>query len=119
MLKMNKATTFSVLTRFTLFPVAGYLCFGSPDVYALLFAVFFYPLAQAHLGVNDIVDVVNDQAKGMKTIPTLYGMKGTAYWILFFSALHFVAAVTFLTVLGTAAIAGFTISFVLLRDWKL
>jgi 4-hydroxybenzoate polyprenyltransferase len=99
---------------FTLFPVAGYLCFGSPDINVLLFALFFYPLAQAHLGVNDISDVANDRVKDMKTIPVLYGMKATAYWILFFSAIHFTTAIIFLSVLETLAIAGFAVAFLLI-----
>jgi 4-hydroxybenzoate polyprenyltransferase len=99
---------------FTLFPVAGYLCLGGPGIDVLLFAFFFYPLAQAHLGVNDISDVANDQVKEMKTIPVLYGMKATAYWILLFSAIHFGAALIFLSVLGTLAIAGFSAAFLLI-----
>ncbi len=99
---------------FTLFPVAGYLCIGSPDINVLLFALFFYPLAQAHLGLNDLIDVTNDEAKQMKTIPVLYGMKKTTYWILAFTAIHIVTALIFLTVLGTVAIAGFAVGFVLL-----
>jgi 4-hydroxybenzoate polyprenyltransferase len=99
---------------FTLFPVAGYLCLGSPSINVLLFAFFFYPLALAHLGVNDISDVANDRVKEMNTIPVLYGMKGTAYWILLFSLIHFAAAVIFLNVLGTLAIAGFAIGFLLI-----
>jgi 4-hydroxybenzoate polyprenyltransferase len=99
---------------FTLFPLAGYLSLGSPDINVLLFAVFFYPLALAHLGVNDISDVANDQAKEMNTIPVLYGMKGTTNWILFFSAFHFATAILFLNVLGTLAIAGFTVALLLI-----
>jgi 4-hydroxybenzoate polyprenyltransferase len=99
---------------FTLFPLAGYLCLGNPSINVLLFAFFFYPLALAHLGVNDISDVANDQAKEMKTIPLLYGMKGTAYWILLFSVIHFAATVIFLNVLGTLAIAGFAVGFLLI-----
>jgi 4-hydroxybenzoate polyprenyltransferase len=99
---------------FTLFPVAGYLAVGSPDINALLFALFFYPLAMAHLGVNDIIDVANDQARGLKTIPTLYGMAGTSYWILAFSAIHFVTASVFLTVLGLVALPGFAVSLSLI-----
>ncbi|MCW4030928.1 MAG: UbiA family prenyltransferase [Candidatus Bathyarchaeota archaeon] len=99
---------------FTLFPIAGYLCLGNPNVNILLFALFFYPLALAHLGVNDISDVANDQVKKMKTIPLLYGLKGTAYWILFFSAIHFVTTIIFLNVVGTLAIIGFAVSFLLL-----
>ena len=37
-------------TDFALFPVAGYLCIGNPDATALLYFLFFYPFAQAHLG---------------------------------------------------------------------
>jgi 4-hydroxybenzoate polyprenyltransferase len=99
---------------FTLFPLAGYLCLGSPGINVLLFAFFFYPLALAHLGVNDISDVANDRVKEMNTIPVMYGMKGTTYWILLFSILHFGAAVIFLNVLGTLAIAGFTVGFLLI-----
>ena len=99
---------------FTLFPVAGYLCLGNLDINVLFFALFFYPLAMAHLGVNDIIDIENDRAKGVNTIPTMYGMKGTAYWILLFSIFHFAAAAVFLTVLGTLAIGGFLVSILLI-----
>jgi 4-hydroxybenzoate polyprenyltransferase len=99
---------------FTLFPLAGYLCLGAPSLNVLLFGFFFYPLAQAHLGVNDLSDVANDQVKDMKTIPLLYGLKGTVYWILLFSILHLVAAIFFLSVLGTIAIAGFALGFTLI-----
>jgi len=99
---------------FTLFPLAGYLCLGTPNVNVLLFGFFFYPLALAHLGVNDISDVANDEVKEMKTIPLLYGLKGTAYWILFFSIIHLVATIFFLNVLGTVAIIGFAVGFSLL-----
>ena len=99
---------------FTLFPLAGYLCLGTPSVNVLLFGFFFYPLALAHLGVDDISDVANDQVKEMKTIPLLYGLKGTVYWILFFSILHLVATIFFLNVLGTVAIIGFAVGFTLI-----
>lgn len=99
---------------FALFIVAGYLCIGRPDLNALLLFLFFYPLALAHLGVNDLVDVVNDRAKGMYTIPTLYGMNRTAYWVFAFSILHFAVAIIFLTALNTLAIAGFAASFLLI-----
>jgi len=115
--KRNESLPVAQLTGridFTLFPVAGYLCLGTPDINALLFAFFFYPLAMAHLGVNDIADVTNDRARGLNTIPTMYGMKGTTYWILFFTIIHFVAAAIFLQVLGTVALAGFAVGFVLL-----
>lgn len=100
---------------FALFLVGGYFCVGQPDLNALLLFLFFYPLALAHLGVNDLIDVSNDVAKGMNTIPTLYGVNFTASWILLFSILHFVMTIVFLTKLGTfLPIAGFAVSLVIL-----
>jgi len=101
-------------TDFSLFPVAGYLCNGNPDVTAILYFLFFFPFAMAHLGVNDIIDVANDRAKGLKTIPALYGMKRTAYWIFFFTVMHLVSAAFFLRALGAIALAGFSVGFLLL-----
>jgi 4-hydroxybenzoate polyprenyltransferase len=101
-------------TDFVLFPVAGYLCYGHPDKYALLFFIFFYPLALAHLGVNDIADTVNDRVKGLKTVPILYGMKGTAYWILGFTILHLLIAPFFLREVGNIALTSLGITAVLL-----
>jgi 4-hydroxybenzoate polyprenyltransferase len=100
---------------FALFLVAGYLIVGQPDLNALLLFLFFYPLALAHLGVNDLIDVKNDIAKELNTIPTLYSVNFTAYWILAFSIWHFVMTLVFLTRLGTIlAIAGFAVSLALL-----
>lgn len=101
-------------TDFSLFPVAGYLSNGNPDMIALLYFMFFYPFAEVHLGVNDMIDVVNDQARGLKTIPILYGMKGTSYWVLLFTAIHYVTGIFFLTALGTVTLAGFAVGFLLL-----
>jgi 4-hydroxybenzoate polyprenyltransferase len=115
--KRNQSFPFAQLIGridFTLFALAGYLCVAGFDVNVLLFGLFFYPLALTHLGINDLADVKNDVAKDLKTIPVLYGLKGTAYWILLFTLLHFAAAAVFLTVLGTVSIIGFSIGFVLL-----
>jgi 4-hydroxybenzoate polyprenyltransferase len=101
-------------TDFALFPVAGYLCAGNPDLIALLFFVFFYPFALAHLGANDLIDVANDQARGMKSIPVLFGTNGTAYWIAGFTAIHFVTALFFMTKLGWIARAGIFAGLILL-----
>jgi 4-hydroxybenzoate polyprenyltransferase len=90
-------------TDFTLFPVAGYLVNGHPDIVALLYFLFFYPFAQAHLGANDIIDVENDEARGLKTIPLLFGIKGAKSWIHVFSLLHLVGAYLFIGVQGTVA----------------
>jgi 4-hydroxybenzoate polyprenyltransferase len=100
---------------FALFLVAGYLVVGQPDLVAFVLFLFFYPLALAHLGVNDLIDVSNDIAKGLNTIPTLYSIKFTAYWILMFSIAHFVMAFLLLIMLGTLLpIAGFAVSLTLL-----
>lgn len=99
---------------FALFPVAGYLCAGSPDRTVLLFFIFFYPFALAHLGVNDLIDVANDRARGMKSIPVIFSIDGTAYWIAGSTAVHVVTALLFMTVLGWVAIAGIAAGLVLL-----
>lgn len=99
---------------FALFPVAGYLTAGLPDLTALLYFVFFYPFAIAHLGANDLIDVVNDRARGMHTITTLYGEKGTAYWIVGFSVVHILMALLFMTTLGWISRFGLLLGFVLL-----
>jgi 4-hydroxybenzoate polyprenyltransferase len=85
---------------FALFPVAGYLCIGSPDLPAFLYLLFFYPFALAHLGVNDLVDYQNDQARGMYSITVLYGLPGTVRWISGFCAVHACTALLFMVVLG-------------------
>ena len=84
-------------TDFAIFPVAGYLVAGSPDITALLFFIFFYPFALAHLGANDLIDMVNDRARGMKSIPVLFSAAGTAYWTAGFTAVHIVTACLFMT----------------------
>ena len=99
---------------FTLFPVAGYLSVSFFDINALLFALFFYPLALVHLGINDIADVANDRVKEMKTIPILYGVKGAAYWVLIFTLIHFFTATIFLNILGPVSFIGFGFGFILL-----
>ncbi len=103
-------------TDFALFPVAGYLVYGSPDATALLFFLFFYPWTLAHLGANDIADIETARARGMATIPSpvLYGMKGAAAWVAGFSAVHAAMALVFGLVLGPVALAGFGVAIVLL-----
>jgi 4-hydroxybenzoate polyprenyltransferase len=111
-------------TDFALFPVAGYLCIGSPDIPALLYFLFFYPFALAHLGVNDLADYVNDQARGMYSVAVLYGRSGSAFWSAGFSAVHACTALLFMSVLGwiarTGLIAGLGLlliaNLVILRD---
>ena len=90
-------------TDFALFPVAGYLCLGNPDLNAALYFVFFYPFALAHLGVNDLIDVANDRVRGMSTIPILYDIPRTTYWIFGFTVIHAMMAFLFMTRLGFIA----------------
>ena len=90
-------------TDFALFPVAGYLCLGNPDVNAVLFFVFFYPFAMAHLGANDLIDVANDRVRGMSTIPILYDIPRTAIWIFGSTVIHAMMAFLFMTRLGLPA----------------
>ena len=101
-------------TDFSLFPIAGYLCYGHPDKIALLYFLFFYPLALAHLGINDMTDVRNDEAKDLKTIPVLYGMRKTALWVAFFVGLHYATSLLFLWELHSLLLAGFSVGFLLL-----
>lgn len=102
-------------TDLTFFPVAGYLCYGNLDLTLLFLVLFMYPWAIAHLGVNDIADVKNDQAKGLKTITVLYGLKGNVVWVNIFTGLHIIMAIIFLIFeLGTIALFGFIIAFLIL-----
>jgi len=101
-------------TDFTLFPAAGYLCYGQPDMTVLLYIAFFYPWTMAHLGLNDLIDLENDLARGMKSITVLYGSKKTMYWITGFTLLHFLSAAFFLKQLGVIARYGFLIAFMIL-----
>jgi 4-hydroxybenzoate polyprenyltransferase len=98
----------------SLFPVAGYLCHGHPDVTVVRYFIFFYPWIMAHLGVNDLVDVENDRVRGMNTVTVLYGRKGTARWVLFFTILHVLVAPLLLVELGQIALIGFLCGFLLL-----
>jgi 4-hydroxybenzoate polyprenyltransferase len=93
-------------TDFALFPVAGYLCLGSPDLNAFLYFVFFYPFAMAHLGANDLIDVANDRARGMSTITMVYDIPRTVYWIAGFTVIHAMMAFLFMTRLGWIARCG-------------
>jgi 4-hydroxybenzoate polyprenyltransferase len=101
-------------TDFALFPVAGYLCAGPPDMTALAFFIFFYPFAMAHLGINDLADVANDYARGMKTIPVLYGPSGVIFWIYGFTLFHILGAALFFPYLGTIARSGMIAGLLLL-----
>jgi len=97
-----------------LFPVAGYLALGFPDTTALLLFLVMYPWAEAHLGVNDLADLVNDRARGMKTIPVLFGIDGCIAWIGGFSLVHAGTAIALLLPLGSLTRAGFATGLLLL-----
>jgi 4-hydroxybenzoate polyprenyltransferase len=101
-------------TDFTLFPVAGYLCHGRPDNMVLLMLIFFYPWTLAHLGVNDVVDIKNDRARGMKAVTVLYGIEGAVKWIALFTIVHFLTTPLFLRELGSIALVGFAVAWAVL-----
>jgi len=101
-------------TDFALFPVAGYLMVGSPDLIALLYFLFFYPFAMAHLGANDLADFKNDLARKMQSVAVMYGLDGTVRWILVFTSLHVCTALLFAFFLGWQVLIGFAVGFVLL-----
>lgn len=64
--------------------------------------------------MNDLIDVANDKVRGMKTIPILYGLRGTCLWVLGFTVFHILGAVIFSTVLTVPAIIGLAIGLSLL-----
>lgn len=105
-------------TDLAFFPAAGYLCYGQPDMTALFYILFFYPWTMAHLAVNDLADFANDQARGMKSLAVLYGIKGTLYWITGFTLVHFLFGAFFIKeILNTGLhdfIYGFLLGFLLL-----
>ncbi|MFX1288448.1 MAG: UbiA family prenyltransferase, partial [Promethearchaeota archaeon] len=102
-------------TDLLLFPIAGYLLIGQFNITIVYYLLFMYPWALTHLGANDLVDIENDQAKELKTITGLYGVKGNKIWVHSFSAVHLIASVIFVVFdLGTIAIFGFAASWVLI-----
>jgi len=101
-------------TDFALFPVAGYICAGLPDITAALYFLFFYPFALAHLGANDLIDEANDRARGLRTVPTIYDAERTRIWIAGFTIIHAMMAFLFATRLGPVPVAGIASGLVLL-----
>lgn len=101
-------------TDLTLFPAAGYLCYGGFSFTIVLIMLFLYPWAQAHLGVNDLGDYDNDKAKNLKTITVLYGINGNVKWIAYFTLIHIGFATLLFFRLGITAAIGFILPFVLL-----
>jgi 4-hydroxybenzoate polyprenyltransferase len=56
----------------------------------------------------------NDRARGIKSIPVLYGVQGTLKWILGFTLIHYFTAFIFLKQLGNIALYGFLTGFLVL-----
>ena len=102
-------------TDLLLFPIAGYLLFGQFSITIVYYLLFMYPWALAHLGANDLVDIENDQAKELKTIAGLYGVKGNKLWVHVFSVIQLTTSAIFVFLdLGGVAIYGFAISWLLI-----
>ena len=57
---------------------------------------------------------LNDRARELKTIPTIYDTERTAYWIAGCTVIHVMMAFLFLTRLGLVARAGIVAGLVLL-----
>ena len=116
--KANQKFPFAQLigrTDLTIFPVAGYLCYGHFSITIAFIMLFLYPWAQAHLGINDLGDYENDKAKNLKTITILYGIKGNVKWIAYFTLIQIGFAILLLFFkLGFIALIGFIFSFILL-----
>lgn len=98
----------------TLFPVAGYLCWGHPDSTALALFLFYYPWIMAHLAVNDLADLENDRARGLNSVAVLCGARGTVLWIVAASALQVVVSPLLLVELGMVGRAGVALGFAVL-----
>lgn len=102
-------------TDLLLFPIAGYLLFGQFNITIVYYLLFMYPWALAHLGANDLVDIENDEAKGLKTIAGLYGVKGNKIWVHSFSAIQLITSAIFVLFdLTGVAIYGFAVSWALI-----
>ncbi|MFN2226087.1 MAG: UbiA family prenyltransferase, partial [Anaerolineae bacterium] len=95
----------------TLFPVAGYLCLGHPDSTALALFLFYYPWILAHLAVNDLADLENDRARGLKSVAVLLGTRGTALWIVAASAAQVLVSPLLLAHVGAVGQAGIVAGF--------
>lgn len=106
-------------TDFSLFAVAGYLCYGRPDWTCVLLFFYFYPYALAHLAANDLIDIKNDEARLMNSIPVLYGEAGAKKWVLGFTLMHLVTATMLVLGRGQVVTIGFLIGFalLLLSNW--
>jgi 4-hydroxybenzoate polyprenyltransferase len=68
----------------------------------------------AHLGVNDLVDIANDRVRELRTIPALYGINGTVYWIGGFTIIHVITAAVFFPYVGKLARIGIAVGLILL-----
>ncbi|MBN1786030.1 MAG: UbiA family prenyltransferase [Candidatus Methanofastidiosa archaeon] len=101
-------------TDFMMFAAAGYLCYGRPDTALFLYCLFFYTLAEIHLGINDLSDYNNDIERELKTVTTMYGTKGNLRWIIIFTALHVCLSVPFFVYMGGVSLAGFAFGIVML-----
>ncbi|NHJ49882.1 MAG: prenyltransferase [Asgard group archaeon] len=118
--KRNQKAPFAQLigrTDLTVFPIAGYLCFGQiTDFPIFIYLLLLYPWALAHLGANDIADYENDKAKDMKTITVLYGIKGNVVWIAVSTLVHLaiIPAAYFILNLGYVALGCFCLAAVIL-----
>ncbi|MHA1105362.1 MAG: UbiA family prenyltransferase [Promethearchaeota archaeon] len=102
-------------TDLVMFPIAGYLIVGQFDFTVVLYILFLYPWALAHLGANDIIDTINDNAKELNTVAGLYGIKGNKLWVMIFSVIHLITSAIFVLMdMRMIALIGFSIAWILI-----
>ncbi|WFN37912.1 UbiA family prenyltransferase [Methanomicrobium antiquum] len=101
-------------TDLALFLVAGYLVAGMPDFTAFICFLFLYTYAIGHLVVNDLADLKNDFARGMKTIPVLYGVKKAVIWVIVCTVLNGITIIFLASFLGLLSQAGLIFGFIFL-----
>ena len=73
--------------------------------------------------MNDIIDYRNDVARDLKTIPVIYGVKNTKYWITCFAVLHLIVTNQFFKhiggIMGYSFVAGSALLFAVnLLVWR-
>lgn len=83
-----------IASIFGLWPVVGYVAVSDFTPFPLLVTLFTlaFCLEVCHNQSADIVDMENDKAMGMKTLPIVVGLKFTLYQMLLFSIIATVAS---------------------------
>ena len=73
-----------------------------------------YTYAIGHLVINDLADLKNDFARGMKTIPVLYGVNKAVIWVIVCTVLNGITIIFLASFLGLLSQAGLIFGFIIL-----